>query len=293
VALVTGDSFPQRRAARARRTSPISALRWPNRAGLRSGTGYATCVIHLGPWRGSERLEDAVAMVAAALHGGARRHARACCSGHRKGRKWGRSRARCKGKPKPGDVVAVQCCREPAPVEQRWRSTVVLGLAARMGYDLLHLAQKVQKRALVLTEGSDWPEKQRRVAGGEVQAAGMGRNQGRSCCRGPPGFWTPWICSEWCWEGTTRVKEDRNTPAERNHGGGATYRRQLLVQFRPLHGPGLRVKSLGSSLAPRRSDCGGWPGLGCGGAAGPRRSRRCCAAERAGGGLGFGAAATG
>jgi hypothetical protein len=69
------------------------------------------------------------------------------------------------------------------------------GLATRMGYDLLHLAQKVQERALVLTEGSDWPEKQRRVASGEVRAAGMGQNRGRSCCRGPPGFWTPWICS--------------------------------------------------------------------------------------------------
>jgi hypothetical protein len=76
-ALVTGDSFPRRRAARARRTSPISALQWPNRAGLGSGTGYATCVIHLGPWRGSVRLGDAIAMVVAVRHGGACRHARA------------------------------------------------------------------------------------------------------------------------------------------------------------------------------------------------------------------------
>jgi hypothetical protein len=131
------------------------------------------------------------------------------------------------------------------------------------------------------------------VVGGEVRAAAHGRSWGRSCCRGPPGSWTPWISSEWCCEGAMGVKEDGNTPAERNRGGGATHRRQLLVQLWPLHGPGSRVKSLGSSLAPRRSDYGGWPGLGCGGAAGPQWSGRCCAAERAGGGLGFRAAATG
>jgi hypothetical protein len=148
-------------------------------------------------------------------------------------------------------VAAVQWCREPAPVEQRRWSAGVRGLAARMGYDLLHLAQKVQERALVLTEGLDWLEKQRRVAGGEVRAAGMGRNRGRSYCRGRPVFWTSWIYSKWCYEGTTGVKEDGNTLAKRNRGGGATYRRQLLVQFRSLHGPGSRVKSLGSSLAPR------------------------------------------
>jgi hypothetical protein len=34
--------------------------------------------------------------------------------------------------------------------------------AAGTAYGLQHLAQKGQERALVLTEGSDWPEKQRR-----------------------------------------------------------------------------------------------------------------------------------
>jgi hypothetical protein len=61
VALVTGDWFP---------------WRWPNRAGLGSGTDYATCVIYLGPWQDLARFGDAVAMVAVALHGGAHRHAR-------------------------------------------------------------------------------------------------------------------------------------------------------------------------------------------------------------------------
>jgi hypothetical protein len=51
--------------------------------------------------------------------------ARACGSGHRKGRKRGRTRAQCKGKPKQGDVAAVWCCRELAPVEQRrWNAGV-------------------------------------------------------------------------------------------------------------------------------------------------------------------------
>jgi hypothetical protein len=75
-ALVIGDEFPRRRAARARWTSPIPALRWPNRAGLGSGTSYATCVTHLGPWRGSARLGDTVATAEAGLHDGARRRAR-------------------------------------------------------------------------------------------------------------------------------------------------------------------------------------------------------------------------
>jgi hypothetical protein len=44
--------------------------------GLGSGTSYATCVTHLGPWRGSVRLGDTVAMAEAGLHGGARRRAR-------------------------------------------------------------------------------------------------------------------------------------------------------------------------------------------------------------------------
>jgi hypothetical protein len=69
VALVTGDWFLRRRAARARRTSPNLTLRWPNRAGLGSGTDYATCIIHLGPWRDSAGFWAAVAMTAAALHG--------------------------------------------------------------------------------------------------------------------------------------------------------------------------------------------------------------------------------
>jgi hypothetical protein len=103
----------------------------------------------------------------------------------------------------------------------------------------------------MITEGSDWSEKQRRgstaMAGGgdgaalvERAAAGVLR---------APGL-----------HGSTRngavkvprgVKEDGNTPAEMNRGGGATHRCQCLVQFRPLHGPGSWVVSLGSFLAAR------------------------------------------
>jgi hypothetical protein len=132
----------------------------------------------------------------------------------------------------------------------------------------------------VLTEGSDWPEKQRRGVDGDGGRRRWGSARGEGCCRGSPGSWAPRIDMEWCCEGSTGVKEDGNTPAEMNRGGGATHRWQHLVQFQPLHGPGSQVKSLGSSLAPRQSDCGGWPSLGCGGAAGPRWSRTCCAAEQ-------------
>jgi hypothetical protein len=43
------NQLPWRRAARARRTSPVPALRWPTRLGFASGRVSATCVIHLGP----------------------------------------------------------------------------------------------------------------------------------------------------------------------------------------------------------------------------------------------------
>jgi hypothetical protein len=49
----------------------------------------------------------------------------------------------------------------------------------------------------VLTEGSDWLEKQHRGVEGGFRAAGTGRGRGRSCCRGPPGSWTPRVDS-WC-----------------------------------------------------------------------------------------------
>jgi hypothetical protein len=52
------------------------------------------------------------------------------------------------------------------------------------------------------------------------------------------------------------VKKTEGLPAVRNRGCGALHQRRSSVQFRPLHGPGSRVKSLGSSLAPRRSDGG-------------------------------------
>jgi hypothetical protein len=94
--------------------------------------------------------------------------ARACGSGHRGGRKRGQARAWCKGKPKQGDEAAVQSCRGLAPVEQRWQNAGVRGLASRVGYGLPDLSQQEEQDHGVLTEGSDRPERQRRVVGGEV-----------------------------------------------------------------------------------------------------------------------------
>jgi hypothetical protein len=84
------------------------------------------------------------------------------------------------------------------------------------------------------------------------------------------------------------VKKAEELPPTRNRGCGALHRRRSSVQFRPFHGPGSRVKSLGSSLAPRRSDGGGWPGLGCGGAAGPRWGRGSARRSERAVALGFG-----
>jgi hypothetical protein len=58
----------------------------------------------------------------------------------------------------------------------------VCGLAARVGYGLPNLAQQDGESAVVLTEGSNWPGKQRRVADGEVRAAGRrGAHEGVRC----------------------------------------------------------------------------------------------------------------
>jgi hypothetical protein len=46
----------------------------------------------------------------------------------------------------------------------------VRGLAARVGYGLLDLAQQDREGAVVLTEGSNWPGKQRTVADGTVDS---------------------------------------------------------------------------------------------------------------------------
>jgi hypothetical protein len=62
---------------------------------------------------------------------------------------------------------------------ERWRrSAGVCGPAARVGYGLPDLAQQEEQDHVVLTEGSDQPERQRRVVGGEVRAAGTGGARG-------------------------------------------------------------------------------------------------------------------
>jgi hypothetical protein len=78
-----------------------------------------------------------------------------------------------------------------------------------------------------------------------------------------------------------------------NHGGGESHRRRPRVEFRPLHRPGLRVESSGSFLAAMRICRGPWPGLGCGGATGPQRSRGRRAAEQGGCGAGASVAVAG
>jgi hypothetical protein len=52
------------------------------------------------------------------------------------------------------------------------------GPTARVGYGLPDLSQQEEQDHGVLTEGSDRPERQRRVVGSEVRAAGMGGAHG-------------------------------------------------------------------------------------------------------------------
>jgi hypothetical protein len=75
----------------------------------------------------------------------------------------------------------------------------------------------------MLTEGSDWPERQRRVAGGEVRVAGRRGARGGGRCRASPGSWTPRFSSRKTCEGATGVKRVGEPPAARDRGGGANY----------------------------------------------------------------------
>jgi hypothetical protein len=72
--------------------------------------------------------------------------------------------------------------------EQRRRSAGVHVLATRVGYGLPDLAQQDGEGAVVLTEGSNWPGRHRRVANGEVRAAGRRGARGGIRCRASPGF---------------------------------------------------------------------------------------------------------
>jgi hypothetical protein len=73
-------------------------------------------------------------------------------------------------------------------MEQRRWSAGVRGPAARVGYGLPDLSQQEEQDHGVLTEGSDQPERQRRVVGDEVRAAGTGGARGGGRCRASPGF---------------------------------------------------------------------------------------------------------
>jgi hypothetical protein len=232
--------------------------------------------------------------VAAALHGGTRRRARVLAVlGIRKG---ANGAARMRGAKANQNRAMWRRC-SAAEGSPRWSSSGAMPActvpAAAAGYDLLHPAQKGQERALVLTEGSDCPEKQRMVAGGEVRAAGMGRSGEEAAAE---------VFRALGLHGSTRgvpaevllgSRGSGEPPAARDRGGGANYRWQRLVQFRPLHRPGSQVKASGSFLAPRRSCCGGWQGRRCSGAAGPRWCRELCAEEQGGGGARASMAAVG
>jgi hypothetical protein len=81
---------------------------------------------------------------------------------------------------------------------------------------------------LMLTEGSDWPVKQRRVVGGESRAAKTGGEDGRRLRRktmqGPPCFGSPWIDLRRSCEDPMGVREVRRSPAAINFGRDRAHR---------------------------------------------------------------------
>jgi hypothetical protein len=105
------------------------------------------------------------------------------------------------------------------------------------------------------------------------QAAETVGVRGKGCCRGSPGSWSLRIDAWRSYEGSTGVREVRESPAAKNFEGGAGYRRRSSAQFRHGQGSGSRGEDSGSFLARRRGCHEPWPGLGRIGAAGPQRSR--------------------
>jgi hypothetical protein len=97
----------------------------------------------------------------------------------------------------------------------------------------------------VLTEGSDWSEKQRRVAGGMVRAAGRHGAHGGGRCRGSPGSWAPRFGSGKTCEGATGVREVRGSPAVRDRGGGAKYQRRSSGAIPAVARAGVTGEGLG------------------------------------------------
>jgi hypothetical protein len=56
--------------------------------------------------------------------------------------------------------------------------------ATRASFGLRHLAQDDQGNDVVLTEGLNGPERQRKMVGNEVRAVETGGTRGEGCCRG-------------------------------------------------------------------------------------------------------------
>jgi hypothetical protein len=106
--------------------------------------------------------------------------------------------------------------------------------ATRASLGPRHLAQDDQEDDVMLTEGLNGLEKQRRRCsrGGLMRAS--------------PGFWSPGIDLWRSYEGSTGVREVRGSPAVRNRKGGAGYRRRSSARFR-------RGKARGRGWKPREA----------------------------------------
>jgi hypothetical protein len=112
--------------------------------------------------------------------------------------------------------VLEACTRSGRGGSVQWRSPA-RGVKSELWSTTL--SAKGQERAVVLTEGSTWLEKQRRVAGGVVRAAGRRGARGGGQCRGSLGFWAPRVDS-WCsCGGATGVKRVGEPPAARDRSG--------------------------------------------------------------------------
>ena len=155
--------------------------------------------------------------------------------------------------------------------------------ASERAYGPLQLAHKDKERPGVLAEAWTRAKRQRRVVGVDGRRRRTTKLAGEVDAGGTPGIWNSRSGPRLLCGGAAGVRSDYGPSAARNRGGGSTYPRRRPAQIRPLQVMGSCVEASGSLLELRRGCCVAPVGLGCGGAAWPRRRRGLFAAELCGG----------
>jgi hypothetical protein len=149
---------------------------------------------------------------------------------------------------------AARCCRGAATAELRRRNASNGVLASDAAYGLWQLAQKGEGTVLVLTEGLDRAELQRRVVGVDGERRRTDGSWGGGHCRASPGLLIRQGDAQPCCEQESVVWSIHGSTAVRNYGGGPSPpgriagRNPVLARLGP--GKASSTSLLGSGGAP-------------------------------------------